>query len=83
MFIVYVLYSAKYKKIYIGYSSNIEARIQSHNSDKNSGWTKNFRPWSIIHTEEFQSKSDAMNREKQLKSARGRKFIWEELIPKI
>jgi putative endonuclease len=33
----------------------------------------------IIHTEKFNSKSEAMKREKQLKSARGREWIWEKI----
>jgi len=34
------------------------------------GWTVKFRPWRIIHTEEFDTKAEAMQREKQLKSSR-------------
>ena len=77
MFTVYVLYSGQFDKIYIGYSSDPENRLVSHNHTKNKGWTKRYQPWIIIHTESFETKSEAMTREKQLKSARGRKFIRE------
>ncbi len=76
MFTVYVLYSKRFNKIYIGYTSNLKARFLSHNKLGTKGWTIKFRPWEIAVTEEFQTKKEAMNREKQLKSANGREFIW-------
>ena len=76
MFTVYVLYSKSYNKIYIGFTSNLEQRLLSHNELSKKGWTIKFRPWQLVHTEVFQIKSDAMNREKQLKTATGRNYIW-------
>ena len=75
MYFVYVLYSEAFNKIYIGSSSDIKARLNSHNDPRNRGWTSRYRPWVIIHSEEFQSKHDSLLREKQLKSAKGRDFI--------
>ncbi len=75
MFYVYVLYSVDYQRIYIGFTSNIESRLFAHNHPSNKGWTKNFQPWNILYTEQYENKSDAMKREKQLKSAKGREFI--------
>ena len=75
MYTVYVLYSDRYQKIYIGYTSNLFERIQSHNLLGTKGWTVRFRPWQIIYTEEFVEKSAALKREKELKSSRGRAFI--------
>jgi len=43
-------------------------------SDK--GYTKKYRPWKVVYTEELNTKTEAMKREKQLKSAKGREFIW-------
>ena len=77
MFTVYVLYSPTFDKIYIGYTSNLEQRILSHNQLAKKGYTVKYRPWVVIHTEEFSSKADAMKREKQLKSNQGREFLWE------
>jgi len=79
MFTVYVLYSESFNKIYIGYTSNIEQRIKSHNELAKKGWTIKFRPWKIVLTEFFESKNDAMKREKQLKTAAGRDWIWQFL----
>jgi putative endonuclease len=76
MFTVYALYSKEFDKIYIGFTSNIEARFYSHNVAANKGYTVKFRPWIILYSEETESKAAAMKREKQLKSAKGREFIW-------
>ncbi len=75
MHFVYVLYSKRFDKIYIGYSSNPEIRLSFHNSDSNTGWTKRYKPWKIIYTEQFQTLLEAYKREKQLKTSRGRNFI--------
>jgi putative endonuclease len=81
MFIVYVLYSETHKKIYIGMTSNLEERFKSHNELAKKGWTIRYRPWEIIHTENFETKREALDRELQLKSAKGRAFIWS-FVPK-
>jgi putative endonuclease len=79
---VYVLYSESFRKIYIGYTSNLEKRVQSHNSLATKGWTIKFRPWVLFRTEEFVDKKSALKRERELKSAKGREFIWEMIQKK-
>jgi len=81
MFNVYVLFSEKYNKIYIGMTSNLEMRFFAHNNLP-KGWTASFRPWKLVHTEEFSSKQEALKREKELKSARGRESIKKMLNEK-
>ncbi|MDQ8004969.1 MAG: GIY-YIG nuclease family protein [Pedobacter sp.] len=80
MFTVYILYSKQFDKIYIGYTSNLEQRLLSHNALATKGYTIKFRPWEILHTEVFESRSEALRREKQLKSAKGREFIRKQLL---
>jgi putative endonuclease len=53
----------------------MESRLFAHNHNSNKGWTKYFQPWEVIYNEQFELKADAMKREKQLKSAKGREFI--------
>jgi putative endonuclease len=74
-FTVYVLYSEEYNKHYVGYSSNLEARFLSHNQLTTKGYTVKYRPWKIIHTEVFAHKTEALKREKYLKSGVGRAYI--------
>ena len=80
MYTVYVLFSEKYDKIYIGYTSDLPQRFLSHNELSKKGWTVKFRPWKIIHTEILETKAEAMRREKLLKGAKGRKWIRENLL---
>ena len=79
MFTVYVLYSATYNKIYVGYTSDLENRLLSHNVLATKGYTIKYRPWEVLYTESFELKEDALKREKELKSSRGRTFIWETI----
>ena len=75
MYTVYVLFSKKFNKIYIGYTSNLKQRLLSHNELAKKGWTINYRPWKLVHSEEFAEKKLAMKREIELKSHKGRDFI--------
>jgi len=77
MYTVYVLYSPKYEKIYIGYTANLEQRMLSHNELGTKGWTIKYRPWVIVFTEEFETKPEAIAREKKLKNASNREKIWQ------
>ena len=83
MYTVYVLFSQKFDKIYIGVTSDLEQRFLSHNELSKKGWTKSFRPWKIVHTEEFKTKSEALKREKELKSFKGREFIKKQILVRI
>ena len=79
MYTVYVLYSDKFKKIYIGFTSNLEERVRSHNELATKGWTIKFRPWRVIHQEVYETKRQAMRREKELKTAKGREWVWGQI----
>ena len=71
-FVVYILFSKNFNKTYISYTSNLINRFKSHNILGTKGYTLKFRPWDVAHVEFFNSKKDAMNREKFLKSGKGR-----------
>ena len=73
-FHVYVLWSIRLAKTYVGMTSNLEARINAHNL-ANKGWTLRGRPWQLIYSETFRDKSSALLREKYFKSGVGRQFI--------
>ena len=83
MFFVYVLYSPLHSKIYIGFTSDLDGRIRSHNELGQKGWTIKFRPWVIVHSEQFPDKAKALLREKELKGAKGREWIWSLIKTKI
>ena len=66
MFYVYILRSEKDKKRYIGFTKNLDRRLIEHNSGLVKS-TKNRRPLTLIYVEEYSSKTEAMNREKEIK----------------
>jgi putative endonuclease len=74
MYRVYVLYSPDFNKLYIGFTSDLEARLRSHNELGNKDWMTRYRPWTLAHSETFDTKAEAMKREKQLKGGQG--SIW-------
>ena len=80
MFTVYVLFSRKFGKIYVGFTSNLAERLKAHNELDTKGWTRSYRPWEVIHQELFENKAAAMQREKDLKSGQGRQWIWRKLV---
>ncbi len=75
MFIVYVLYSPSVNKFYVGYTSNLESRLLSHNQLGTKDWAKRYRPWNLVYTETYPSKSSAWKREKELKTGLGHEII--------
>jgi len=81
MYKVYVLYLPGHKKLYIGYSASLRIRLESHNSLGKKDWTHSYRPWVLIWIEEFSTKAEAMNREKQLKGGQGRMWLRNEILP--
>lgn len=66
MFYVYIIHTEKFDKYYKGFSLDPYARLDSHNSG-GSRYTSNFVPWKLVHIEIFNSKIEALKREKVLK----------------
>ena len=78
---VYILYSERFKKTYVGCSADTHQRLLTHNSGKVVS-TKKFRPWRIIFEEATENYINARGREKYYKSGAGRrkmKIIFDEL----
>ena len=71
---IYVLKSKKDFKRYIGLTNNLERRLLLHNGGKVKA-TKNRRPFELIYFEKFEDRTRAANREKFLKSGKGREFL--------
>jgi putative endonuclease len=79
-FYVYILYSSFKDKFYIGFTSNLEERLIRHNQ-KSKGFTGNTNDWILVYTEAYDLKSEALAKEKQIKSWKSRVKI-KELINK-
>ncbi|MET0244752.1 MAG: GIY-YIG nuclease family protein, partial [Flavitalea sp.] len=59
MWYVYVLYSLGGSKSYVGYTSDVERRMEEHNFIGTKGFTISYRPWALIHYEAYSSKREA------------------------
>ena len=70
-FYVYVLFSFKDKKLYIGFSEDLKARLVEHIKGRVRA-TKNRLPLILIYYEAFTNEKDAKTRERFLKSGFGR-----------
>jgi putative endonuclease len=82
MFYIYLIYSQSADKHYIGFTSSLSARLDAHNHPQNKGWTKSFKPWVLVYSEEFETKPEAMKREKYLKSIKNKEYLLELISKK-
>ena len=73
MFYAYILKSLKDNTYYYGSTADIKSRLKTHNSG-NVKYTKGHRPWKLHYSEMFETRSEAMKREKFFKSIDG--YIW-------
>ncbi len=74
MYYVYVIKSDKYGRFYKGMTTNTSKRLIQHNKGQNKS-TKGFRPWRLIFKKQFETRIEARNFEKYLKSGIGREFL--------
>jgi len=80
MHYVYILNSLKFtSQVYIGFTSDIEKRLESHNSGANKHTSK-FKPWELIWFCAFPNQEKAIAFEKYLKSSSGIVFRRKRLI---
>ncbi len=56
--------------LYTGYTTDVERRIEQHNQGKGAKYTRGRTPVTLLHLEEYKSKSKAMKREYEIKELR-------------
>ena len=79
MFNVYVLKSLRSGKRYVGFTTKKpQDRLQEHNEGA-SQWTRQNKPFKLLRFEHFENKTEALKREKFLKSGQGRKWLDENI----
>ncbi|MCK5148950.1 GIY-YIG nuclease family protein, partial [bacterium] len=77
-FFVYAL-ECEDKSIYIGQTNDILNRWKEHATGKGADWTNKHPPLRLVHWEEYNSREEAITREKELKTGFGRKWLKREL----
>ena len=81
-YFVYLIGNYKIRKLttYVGYTNNLNKRLNLHNNGKGAKFTKG-RNWKLIYYEEHQTKKEAMLRENYIKKNRKfRNFIKKKFI---
>ncbi len=74
MFFVYILFSNKLNKFYIGHFENLQKRLAEHNTEM-SKFTSTANDWTIVYSEAFNSRKEARQRELEIKRKKSRKYI--------
>lgn len=78
MYYLYILYSTKLNRYYVGHTENIEKRVFEHNSGI-SIYTSKANDWQLMYKEEFTTRAEAHHREREIKKKKSRVYI-EKLI---
>lgn len=66
MYYVYILKCCD-GTLYCGYTNDVEKRFETHQSGKGAKYTRGRLPLELVYTEEFETKSEAMKRECEIK----------------
>ena len=75
-YFVYILQSERDGSYYVGYTADLGKRIDRHN--KGGGrYTRGKLPWKLIYHEVFDTKAEAMKREREIKKRKDRDYINE------
>lgn len=79
MYKVYILRTSK-NTLYTGITNNLDKRLEEHRSKgkKSAKYMKAFKSFELVHTEEFENRSEALKREAEIKKLT--KFEKEILI---
>jgi len=75
---LYILQSETTKRYYVGQSVDLHGRVAYHNANYSLS-LKNRGPWKLIYSEQYASRSEAVRRERQIKSWKDRRMI-EKLL---
>ena len=65
-------------KTYVGYTNNLNLRLEKHNSNKGAKSTRGYK-WLLIYSKKFKSKNKAMSFEYKLKKD---KLLRKEILNK-
>ncbi|WP_297694928.1 GIY-YIG nuclease family protein, partial [uncultured Eudoraea sp.] len=73
MFFVYIIESAVDNSFYIGQTKDLIKRVTYHNEGL-SKYTSKKIPWKLVYSEVFNTRTEAIKRERFLKNQKNRTF---------
>ena len=71
MFHVYILRSGRTGRRYVGSCEDVDARLRQHNAGLSKA-TRHGLPWTVLRTEQFSTRAEAVRKERYYKTGRGR-----------
>ena len=74
MYYVYFLKSTKNNDLYIGSAEDLAIRINLHNAGKVKS-TQFYKPWQLLDFEVYNSRSEAVRRERFLKTGQQKELL--------
>lgn len=66
MWYVYILLCED-GSLYTGYSNDVQHRFQDHKNGKGGHYTRSHKPIKLVYQEQFNTQSEALKRERQIK----------------
>lgn len=81
MYYIYILKSEKDSSYYVGSTKDLNQRVERHNAGR-SRYTKNRGPWKLLYSEHYDTRAQAVQREKQIKGWKNKKCI-QQLIASV
>jgi putative endonuclease len=76
MHYLYILYSEKLDRFYVGETANIKARLQKHHSNYyKKSFTAKAQDWQVVLQQEVSNEKEAVFLEKFIKRMKSKKFI--------
>jgi putative endonuclease len=78
MYFTYVIKSIQHDYYYKGHCENLDKRLQEHNLGLTVS-IKPYRPFVMVYFEKFETREEAVKRERYFKSAAGRRFLKNKL----
>jgi putative endonuclease len=74
MYYVYIIYSLKLNRYYVGYTEDLDKRLYQHNKGFSS-FTSKANDWQLKFKQPFDTRESAILREKEIKNKKSRKYI--------
>ena len=71
---VYIIYSSRLDRYYVGYTMDIIKRLEEHNGGI-STFTAKAKDWIVKWKKAFETREQAMFEEKRIKNKKSRKYI--------
>jgi putative endonuclease len=75
-FFVYILQSLRDFSFYTGQCNDLDRRVSKHN-DGMSRYTASKKPWRLVYFEMYETRTESILREKQIKKMKSKMYILE------